>query len=116
MSVRFEAMLTGADHILNDPLTDEVYLAPSESEVLLLEVSRSVNDRAEVLPFRLAASDGSRYTAVVILVSPGDWAMIQNKKLELPPAFEQLELLFFREKPDDGPFAMARNANARKQS
>lgn len=93
-SVRDVALMLAGDHMANDPGTEKVFWAPSEREVLLVEVSSSVEDRGELLPFRFGTDPPDvPFESVVILVSPGDWARITTKQLDVPRGFERLELL-----------------------
>ena len=74
-------------HRKEDPETREVFLAPHQAEVRLVEVSGSLAPSGEVLPFRFAASPerGVPYASVVVLLSVDDWARIQRGDLKLPP-------------------------------
>ncbi len=73
-------------HREEDPKTVAVYLADSSSEVRLVEVSSSVGDSGEVLPFRFAASreHGVPYPSVVVLLSEADWKRVEAGDLDLP--------------------------------
>lgn len=81
-------------HKAEDPETEAIYLAKSPegvSEVRLVEVTRSLGDAGEVLPFRFAARDdlGVPYASVLILLSVGDWARIESGDLSLPEGWGQ---------------------------
>jgi hypothetical protein len=73
-------------HRKEDPGTLAVYLAESNNEVRLVEVSGSVGDSGEVLPFRFAASaeHDVPYPSVVVLLSEADWKRVEAGELELP--------------------------------
>lgn len=73
-------------HRKEDPETVAVYLADSSSEVRLVEVSSSVGDSGEVLPFRFAASveHDVPYPSVVVLLSEADWKRVEAGDLDLP--------------------------------
>lgn len=94
MTVKDVALLLAGDHMSNDPGTRKVFWAPHDREVRLVEVSTSVEDRGEVLPFRFTADPPDvPYQSVVILLSPGDWERVRSKQLDVPAGFEKLELL-----------------------
>ncbi|MFI5297487.1 MAG: hypothetical protein ACHREM_05260 [Polyangiales bacterium] len=73
-------------HREEDPDTKEIFLAESESEVRLVEVSGSVGDSGEVLPFRFAPRPdlGVPYPSVVLLLGEGDWRRMKLGELALP--------------------------------
>lgn len=94
MTVRDTALLLAREHIANDAGTTDVFWAPHERDVLLVEVSTSVEDQGEVLPFRFAADPPEvPYESVVILLSPGDWKLVQERTLALPEGFTPLEVI-----------------------
>jgi hypothetical protein len=66
--------------------------------VQLVEVTTSITDRGEVLPFRFAPEPPDvPYPSVVILLSPGDWERVRTHELDLPEAFgEDLERIYER--------------------
>ncbi len=80
-----------------DPDTLGVYLAPdpSEQEIRLVEVSRSVGTTGEVLPFRFGAraDQGIPYPSVVVLLSPEEWEQLSAGKLQLPATWGPVEAL-----------------------
>jgi hypothetical protein len=82
-------------HRVEDPQTRSVFLAESDSEVRLVEVSGSVGDSGEVLPFRFAARPdlGVPYASVVVLLSEDDWRRIERGELELPQGWGRPEAL-----------------------
>jgi hypothetical protein len=75
-------------HRVEDPATDEIFLAQAENEVRLVEVSRSVSptEGGKVLPFRFAPRPdlGVPYDSVVVLLSPGEWEEVRAGRLSLP--------------------------------
>lgn len=88
------AALLATSHVENDEGTTKVYWSPHAKEVRLVEVSTSVEDRKEVLPFRFGTQgEEVPYESVVILLSPGDWKRVLSKKLKLPDGFEGLQVL-----------------------
>lgn len=87
-TVEDTARLLAREHSEQDEVTQAVYWAPAEDEVFLVEVTASVPDRGEVLPFRFAPDPPEvPYPSVVVLLGPGDWARVQSGDLELPPAY-----------------------------
>lgn len=86
------AKLIAGEHMAQDSEIAEVFWAPAADEVRLVEVSGSVEDTGEVLPFRLAPDPPDvPFPAVVILLSRGDWARVVARKLDLPEGFANLE-------------------------
>ena len=84
-------MLAG-EHMGQDPDMTEVYWAPAEHEVRLIEVSGSVGDTGEVLPFKFAPDPPDvPYVTVVVLLGRGDWERVKAKDLELPEGFTEIE-------------------------
>lgn len=75
-------------HRAEDPETDEVFLAESEGEVRLVEISRAAvgTTNGKVLPFRFAPRPdlGVPYDAVVVLLSPAEWQEVRAGRLPLP--------------------------------
>ena len=91
------ARLLAREHSAEDTGIEAIYWAPSDDEVHLVEVSTSVPDRGEALPFRFASdSPEVPYPSVVILLSPGDWTRIESRQLELPSSFQPLQSMFSR--------------------
>lgn len=76
-------------HRAEDPETKSVFLADSPDEVRLVEVSGSVGNSGEVLPFRFAPRPdlGVPYASVVVLLSEDDWGRIERGELALPPGW-----------------------------
>lgn len=88
MSVERIAKMLAGEHMSEDPGIREVYWAPAANEVRLVEVSDSVRDTGEVLPFRFTADPPDvPYPSVVILLGPGDWQRVSDGELELPDLF-----------------------------
>ena len=81
-------------HKHEDPETDEVYLAvtpESATEVRLVEISGSLGNSGEVLPFRFAprADLGVPYASVVVLLGREDWERVKRGELSLPTGWGQ---------------------------
>jgi hypothetical protein len=84
-------------HIEDDPNTTDVYFVDGiDNEVRLVEVSGSLGNGGpgEVLPFRFKEQpeQGVPYPSVVVLLSPAEWASVENGQLELPPGWEKAKL------------------------
>ncbi len=87
-------MLAG-EHVGDDPNITEIHWAPHLTEVRLVEISSSVPEKGEVLPFRFTADPPDvPYESVVVLLSPADWE--RRTDLEWPDGFEDLERVFER--------------------
>lgn len=82
-------------HRNEDPETTEIYLAEAVDEVRLVEISGSVGNSGEVLPFRFAPqpSQGIPYPSTVILLSLEEWAQIQRGDLSLPEGWGGIDAL-----------------------
>lgn len=92
MSTEVVAKLLAGEHMSQDKGIREVYWAPAANEVKLVEISTSVDDAGELLPFRFSPDPPDvPYHSVVILVSPGDWERVTLGDLSLPDAFGRLE-------------------------
>lgn len=78
-------------HRRADPDIQQIYLIedPDGAEVRLLEVSESVGYTGSVMPFRFAARPDLDvpYPSVVVLMSPEEKALLDQKELELPVAW-----------------------------
>jgi hypothetical protein len=76
-------------HRVEDPKTKSVFLAEGEDEVRLVEVSGSIGNSGEVLPFRFAPHPerGIPYASVVVLLSEDDWLRLKKGDLTLPPGW-----------------------------
>jgi hypothetical protein len=76
-------------HRAEDPETKSVFLAESDTEVRLIEVSGSVGTSGEVLPFRFVARPdlGVPYASVLVLLSEDDWKRMERGELALPPGW-----------------------------
>lgn len=73
-------------HKAEDPETQAVYLAENQAEVRLVEVSGSLGNSGEVLPFRFAPRNDLDipYASVLVLLSPDDWKRVERGELRLP--------------------------------
>lgn len=88
MSVEIVARMLAGEHMSEDPGIRDVYWAPAANEVRLVEVSDSVRDAGEILPFRFAADPPDvPYPSLVVLLGPGDWQRLSRHELELPKFF-----------------------------
>jgi hypothetical protein len=95
LSVEVVAKMLAAEHFDDDPNIVEVFWAPHPTEVRLVEVTSSVSDKGEVLPFRFTADPPDvPYQSVVVLLSPSDWQ--RRGDLDWPEGFENLERVFNR--------------------
>jgi len=97
-SVEVTAKLLAGEHVQEDQGINRILWAPAEDEVRLIEVTSSVTDRGEALPFRFSADPPDvPYPSVVILLGPGDWERIKEHELELPDTFGgKLEQIYAR--------------------
>jgi len=87
-SVKVTAKLLADEHRREDEGIDRILWAPADDEVRLIEVTTSVTDRGEVLPFRFTPDPPDvPYPSVVILLGPGDWKRIEARELALPETF-----------------------------
>ena len=87
-TVEGTAKLLAGEHMSDDAGIQAVYWAPAANEVRLVEVSESVGDTGEVLPFRFSSEPPDvPYESVVILLGPGDWERIKRGELALPDDF-----------------------------
>lgn len=82
-------------HRHEDPDTTEIYFADAVDEVRLVEISASVGNSGEVLPFRFAAqpSEGVPYPSTVILLSLEEWQRVKAGELSLPDSWGPLDTL-----------------------
>ncbi len=88
-SVEVVAKLLAGEHMQDDSGIREVYWARAANEVRLVEVSESVGDTGEVLPFRFSPDPPDvPFASVVILLGPGDWQRVQKGELDLPADFK----------------------------
>ena len=92
------AKLLANEHLREDGEIERILWAPAENEVRLIEVTNSVTDRGEVLPFRFSPDPPEvPYSSVVILLGPGDWKRITARELDLPETFGgELEQIYAR--------------------
>lgn len=88
MSILDAAQELAKAHRQRDPETRAVFLysGDGDDEIRLLEVSASAPTTNEVLPFRFDARPelGVPYRSVVVIVSPEEWAAIEQGHLPLP--------------------------------
>ena len=88
MSPEVVAKLLAGEHMSQDEGIREVYWAPAANEVRLVEVSGSVGDTSELLPFRFSPDPPDvPFHSVVILLSPRDWERVVAGDLKLPDTF-----------------------------
>jgi hypothetical protein len=88
MSIETTAKLLAGEHMQDDAGMSEVFWAPAESEVRLVEVSTSIPDSGEILPFRFSPDPPDvLYPSVVIMLGPGDWKRVRARDLALPEGF-----------------------------
>lgn len=83
-------------HKSEDPDTEAVYLAQSPNaptEVRLVEISGSLGNAGEILPFRFAPrlDLGVPYASVVVLLGLEDWERVKRGELALPAGWGQPE-------------------------
>ncbi|MBK7397352.1 MAG: hypothetical protein IPJ34_13920 [Myxococcales bacterium] len=80
-------------HRAEDPETKQVYLASSDTEVRLVEVSGSIGSTGEVLPFRFTARAdlGIPYASIVVLLGEDDWHRVERGELALPEGWGGFE-------------------------
>lgn len=94
MSVEIVAKMLAGEHMSEDEGIKEVFWARAANEVRLIEVSGSVGDKGEVLPFRFTSDPPDvPYPSIVILLGPGDWARVRKGELQLPPSFGKVDEL-----------------------
>lgn len=78
-------------HKAADPDIEQIYLVedPKGSEVRLVEVSKTVGNTGTVMPFRFAARPdlGVHYPSVIVLLSPEELALVNDRELSLPDAW-----------------------------
>ena len=79
-------------HVADDPETTEIYMADSDTEVRLVEVSTSMGPVAlqAVLPFRFGArpEKGIHYPSTIVLLSPSEWEAVKMGALSLPEGWD----------------------------
>lgn len=87
-SVEVTAKLLANEHIREDEGIERILWVPAENEVRLIEVTNSVTDRGEILPFRFTPDPPDvPYPSVIILLGPGDWKRLKERELDLPESF-----------------------------
>ena len=69
-----------------DPSTTEIFLAPGEDEIRLIEISREIPPSGEVFPvsFNPDPEKGMHYASSVILINPEEWEEVKAGELTLP--------------------------------
>ena len=86
-----------AAHRMADVDTIAVYWAPDpeQREIRLVEVSGSVGETGEVLPFRFAprVDRGIPYASVLILLNPDEWEKVKSGELKLPLSWPSADKL-----------------------
>lgn len=85
-SVNEVARMLAAEHAVDDPAIQQIFLVPHADEVRLIEVTTSVRPDGEILPFRFAAGRGVPFRSVVIMVNPTDWE--RRTELEWPAGLD----------------------------
>ncbi|WP_159397892.1 hypothetical protein [Sorangium cellulosum] len=90
MPERDVARQLAAAHRHADPATTTVKYFPSHAEVRLLEVSAAAPTTGEILPFQFEPdrANGVDYPSIVILLSPAEWARVENGSLPLPAGWD----------------------------
>ena len=95
-TVEETARLLAAEHTREDDDIELIVWVPADEEVRLIEVTRSITDRGEVLPFRFTADPPDvLFPTVVILLGQGDWEQVSAKELELPEPFRRGHRVIF---------------------
>ena len=86
MTILDVATRLAAAHQKEDPATSDVFLAKGEEEVRLVEISKSVGNTGEVLPFRFGprVDQDIPYPSVIVVLSPEEWQLVKDGKLKLP--------------------------------
>ncbi len=78
--------MLATEHKADDDELNAVYWAPHPEEVRLIEVTGSISDRGEILPFRFTPDPPDvPYQSVIILLSPADWE--RRRELEWPAGY-----------------------------
>jgi hypothetical protein len=96
-SVETVAKMLAHEHVSDDPNITEIYWARHPKEVRLVEITSSVSDKGEVLPFRFTEDPPDvPFQSVVVLLSPADWQ--DREKLRWPDGFadSDMERVFAR--------------------
>jgi len=88
-SIEDVARLLALEHLSDDDMIEEIHWAPHPTEVRLVEITSSISDREEVLPFRFTPDPPDiPYPVVVVLLSPGDWS--RRTEMAWPAGFDEL--------------------------
>jgi len=81
--------------------TVEIYIAPDNSEIRLIEVAETVGTTNEILPFQFDSQParGIDFPLSIVMVSADEMQAILNGELELPEGWgtpDSLRLIFRR--------------------
>ena len=95
------AIMLAQSHAGQEQDTIEIYLAPHESEIRLIEVAEDVGTTNEILPFHFnpQPEKGVPYPLYIVMVSPDEMRSIQNNTRDLPKGWgpvAELRLIFER--------------------
>ncbi len=91
-AVEIAAKLIAVEHMAQDDGITDVYWAPAENEIRLIEVTTSVEDGRGPFPFRFTPDPPDiPFPSVVIQVGPGDYARLRQQQLDVPDGFESVE-------------------------
>ncbi len=73
-------------HYENDPDTKVILSFPNSDKIRLIEVTGSVGSTGEVFSIEFGPDAGNLipFDSEIILISPEEWKMIQEKRLSLP--------------------------------
>ncbi len=84
-------------HYANDPDTKQIFSLPNPERIQLIEVTDSVGTTGEICPIEFGPDVKNLilFPSEIILVSPAEWGMIRDQKLNLPESWdmESLELI-----------------------
>jgi hypothetical protein len=92
--VRQAAEELADSHRQEDPATEEIYFAFDErrDEIQLIEISSSVGESGEVMPFRFSAQDDIPFATVLVLLSPKEWEQLQwGGEIEWPDKLKSID-------------------------
>jgi len=98
LNVEQTAKLLAGEHLQEDAGINRILWVRADDEVRLIEVTTSVTDRGEVLPFRFTSDPPDvLYPSVIVLLSPGDWERLKAHQLDLPDSFGgEIEQIYSR--------------------
>lgn len=95
MDVRDATQKLAESHFENDPDTKLIFSFPNSEKIRLIEVTDSVGTTGEVFSIEFGPDTNNLipFSSEIILISPEEWDMIQDKRLSLPPPWniDQLE-------------------------